>query len=222
VVQAPEKKVEGPGVVTKPPAPSTGPSVVKAPEKPAPGPPVAAQPAHPSAPAQPPGMPEDIRRYLAFLESAEQDRRNYEARLSNIMLGLIPSLMMPNFDSDKVQGLDPQMVQMYNRIAQEYAIGTRRFQLQAQRIGVPASCRVLHLNYSYALSRNPTIIVETARRLVAGDYGGLHQMLATVGADMNQKYSAADFELGRICGQYNMPKPFQIGEGSSGGSIFGF
>jgi hypothetical protein len=168
-------------------------------------------------------MPDDIRRYLAFVQRVEAERKAYEARLSNILIRLIPSLMMPNFDEDHVQGLDPQVVSMYNRTAQEYAMAGRRFQVAAGRIGVPLSCRVLHINYSYALSRNPVIITETARRLVNGDYGGLHQMLGTVGADINQKFDTADSELERICNQYSMRKPFSIGNGpAGGGNLFGF
>jgi hypothetical protein len=167
-------------------------------------------------------MPDDIRRYLAFVQRVEAERKAYEARLSNLLIRLIPSLMMPKFDEDSVQGLDPQLVTMYNRTAQEYAMAGRRFQAAAGRIGVPPSCRVLHLNYSYALSRNPVIILETGRRLVNGDYGGLHQMLGTVGADVNSKFDTADNELERICDQYNMRKPFQIGNGRTGGSLFGF
>ena len=111
----------------------------------------------------------------------------------------------------------------YDQIAREYVVGTQRFQGMAGRIGVPADCRVLHLNYSYALSRNPVLITETAHRLVGGDYAGLHRMLSTVGRDLDEKYAAADSELSRLCGEYNVRKSFTIGDnGGGGGSILGF
>lgn len=235
MLQAPANKPEGPGVVSAPPpgpaGPSVlkappggkpGPSVLRAPEGGRPGPPVTGQPASPREPPQPRGMPPDIQRYLDLVRRAEFDRRRYEDQLSNVLLQLIPRLMMPNFEEDNVQALDPRVVAMYNRTAQEYAVGTRRFQVLAGRIGVPAECRVLHANYSYALSRNPALILETARRLVGGDYAGLHRMLGSVGRDLEEKYSAADGELGRICAEYNVRKSFDIGNGSGGGSIFGF
>ena len=131
--------------------------------------------------------------------------------------------MMPNFDDDKVQGLDPKMIRMYDQVARDYAVGTQRFQGMANRIGVPADCRALHLNYSYALSRNPVMITETARRLVGGDYAGLHRMLSTVARDLSEKYGTADSELYRICNEYNVQKSFTIGDnGAGGGSILGF
>ena len=122
-----------------------------------------------------------------------------------------------------LHAIDPQMVRMYDRIAREYVVGTQRFQGMAGRIGVPADCRVLHLNYSYALSRNPVLITETAHRLVGGDYAGLHRMLSTVGRDLDEKYAAADSELSRLCSEYNVRKSFTIGDnGGGGGSILGF
>jgi hypothetical protein len=222
IVATPKQGATGPSVTATPPTPSSGPPVTATPGKATSGPPVTAQPVNPRQPEQPKGMPDDIRRYLAFLQRVETERKGYEARLSNVLLQLIPGLMMPNFDDEHVQALDPRLVAMYNRTAQEYAVAGRRFQVAAGRIGVPPSCRVLHANYSYALSRNPVIIMETAKRLVAGDYGGLHQMLSTVGADINTKFDTADDELARICDQYNMHKPFSIGNGRAGGSLFGF
>ncbi len=224
VVQAPSGPSGGPGVTAAPGSPSpAGPSVAKSPAKSTSGPPVAAQPPSPRAPAQPQGMPPNILAYLDLVRRAEIDRHRYEDQLSNILLRLIPNLMMPNFDDDKVQGLDPQMVRMYDRIAREYVVGTQRFQGMAGRIGVPADCRVLHLNYSYALSRNPVLITETAHRLVGGDYAGLHRMLSTVGRDLDEKYAAADSELSRLCSEYNVRKSFTIGDnGGGGGSILGF
>ena len=79
------------------------------------------------------------------------------------------------------------------------------------------------MNYSFALSRNPVLISETAHRLVAGDYAGLHRMLSTVGRDLNEKYATADSELSRLCGEYNVRKSFTIGDnGGGGGAILGF
>ena len=214
----------GPSVVNSPASPNTGPAVAKAPAATPSGPAVTAQPPAPRQPVQPQGMPPNILAYLDLVRRAENDRHRYEDRLSNMLMGLIPSLMMPNFEDDKVQRLDPQMVRMYDQIAREYAVGTQRFQMMAGRVGVPADCRVLHLNYSYALSRNPVLITETARRLVGGDYAGLHRMLTTVGRDLDEKYSAADSELNRLCGEYNVRKSFTIGDngGGGGGSILGF
>jgi hypothetical protein len=222
VVHAPEQAKPGPGVTTTPPSATSGPAVTTTPASPRSGPPVTERPAAPRQPDSPPRMPDDIRRYLVFLERVERERRAYEARLSNILIRLIPTLMMPKFDEDSVQGLDPQVVGMYNRTAMEYATAGRRFHAAAVRIGVPPSCRVLHANYAYALNRHPLLINETARRLVNGDYGGLHQMLGAVGADVNEKFATADSELERICDQYNMRKPFTLGNARSGGSLFGF
>jgi len=168
-------------------------------------------------------MPPNMLAYLDLVRRAENDRHRYEDQLSNILIRLIPNLMMPNFEDDKVQRLDPEMVRMYDRIARDYAVGTQRFQGMANRIGIPAECRVLHLNYSYALSRNPVLITQTAQRLVAGDYAGLHRMLTVVGRDLNEKYATADSELSRLCGEYNVRKSFTIGDNAGGGgSILGF
>jgi hypothetical protein len=197
--------------------------VTATPGKESSGTPVTGSQGTPRQPEAPPRMPDDIRRYLAFLQRVEAERKAYEGRLTNLLIRLIPNLMMPNFDEDNVQGLDPRIVQMYDRTAREYAMAGRRFQVAAARIGVPLACRTLHANYSYALSRHPVLIVETAHRLVGGDYAGLHQMLGTVGADVNEKFEAADQELERICDQYNERKPFTIGNPrSGGGSLFGF
>jgi hypothetical protein len=65
--------------------------------------------------------------------------------------------------------------------------------------------------------------METARRLVNGDYAGLHRMLRTVGGDLREKYGVADNELAGLCERYNVRKSFTIGdEGSGGRSLFGF
>jgi hypothetical protein len=224
VVQAPQEKPKGPSVTTTPPGTSTGPSVVKTPEQSTPGPPVTAQPSAPRQPERPQGMPPDILRYLDLVRRAEIDRKRYEDQLSNVLIRLIPSIMLPNFDDNSVQRLDPQLVQMYNRTAQEYGVATRRFQAMAGRVGVPPSCRTLHANYSYALSRNPALIMETGRRLVQGDYAGLHRMLGTAGRDLREKYAVADNELSRLCDHFSVRKSFTIGDegGGGGGSLFGF
>jgi hypothetical protein len=168
-------------------------------------------------------MPDDIRRYLAFLQRVEAERKAYEGRLTNLLIRLIPNLMMPNFDDDSVQGLNPQFVQMYDRTAREYAMAGRRFHAAAVRIGIPPACRTLHANYLFAISNHPVLINETARRLVGGDYAGLHQMLGTVAADVNAKFETADQELEQICDQYRERKPFTIGNPRTrGGSLFGF
>jgi hypothetical protein len=167
-------------------------------------------------------MPEDIRRYLALLESWEQQRKMFEGQVANQMLTVIPNLLAPNFDADNVQTPDRELVQRYAYLARRYARATIQFQAEARRIRVPLACRALHANYSYALSRNPTLIMQTAQCLASGNYGGLLQLRGSVGADIGSKFSAADMELGRICGQYNMQKPFSIGDSGSGSSLFGF
>lgn len=189
-----------------------GPSVVRSTGAPPSGPPVAAQPARP-------GMPEDIRRYLSFLEGVEAQRKQYEGQLTNRMLGMIPNLLMPNFDADNVQPPDQQMVRQYDAMAQEYARATMRFQAASQQIQVPMACRKLHAYYSTALSMNPRLISETARSLQSGNYSGLLSMRGSVGKQIEDNYAAADQELAIICSQYNVRKPFDIGNGSGGNSV---
>jgi hypothetical protein len=167
-------------------------------------------------------MPEDIRRYLAFLQGVERQRKLFEGQVANQMLTVIPNLMAPNFDADNVQPPDRELVQRYAFLARQYAQATVRFQAAARRIRVPMACRVLHANYSYALSRNPAMIMQTAQCLSSGNFGGLLQLRGSVGADIGSKFATADMELGRICGQYDMRKPFSIGDSGSGTSLFGF
>src|SRR5438067_7679763 len=125
----------GPATVTSAPAmPAPGPSVVRSPAVSRPGPPVAAQP------AQQRGMPEDIRRYLAFLQSVEAQRKDYEGKLTNKMLAAVPNFMAPDFSNENVQPPDQQLVQQYSQMAQEYAQATVRFQAASQQIVVPAAC----------------------------------------------------------------------------------
>jgi hypothetical protein len=176
---------------------SPGPSVVRAPAVRTPGPPVASQP------AQPKGMPEDIRRYLAFLQDVEAQRKRFEGELTNRMLAMIPNLLMPNFDNENVKPPDQQ----------RYAQAANRFQAAAQQIVVPEACRRLHADYSAALSKNPQEIMETAQRLRSGDYSGLLQMRSSVGRTVEDYYRAADDELARICAQYGERKLFDIGNG---------
>src|SRR5207248_1522801 len=116
------------------------------------------------------------------------------------------------FDEDNVQAPDRQLVARYAVLARQYAQATIRFQAAARQIRVPAACRNLHANYSYALSRNPNLIMQTAQCLSNGNYGGLLQLRGSVGADIGTKFSAADSELARICDQYNVRKPFTIGD----------
>ena len=61
--------------------------------------------------------------------------------------------------------------------------------------------------------------METARRLAAGDYTGLLSMRSSTGKTIEDNYRAADDELIRICEQYNVRKPFDIGNGGGSGSI---
>jgi hypothetical protein len=196
-------------------------SVAAMPSAPAaPGPPVVQSPAIPRQPAtpRPQGMPEDIRRYLAFLQSVEAQRKQYEAQLTNQMLKVVPNLMMPNFDENS-QPPDQQMARQYDQMAQQYAQATIRFQAASQRVTVPLDCRKLHAAYSTALSLNPRLILDTSRRLSTGDYSGLRTMRNDVGKTIEDNYKIADDELARICGQYGVRKPFDIGNGGGGNSI---
>jgi hypothetical protein len=170
-------------------------------------------------PAQPRGMPEDIRRYLGFLQSVEAQRKDYEGKLTNKMLAAIPNFMAPDFSNENVQPPDQQLVQQYSQMAQEYANATVRFQTASQQIVVPQACRKLHAYYSTALSLNPRLIYDTANRLRSGDYTGLLGMRNSVGKQIEDNYRAADQELASICDQYGMRKPFDIGNGSGGGSV---
>jgi hypothetical protein len=186
-----------------------------------PGPAVTQAPASPPPPAaapQPQGMPEEIRRYLAFLQGVEAQRKQYEAQLSQQMLAVVPNLMAPDF-SENSQPPDQQLVRQYDQMAQQYSQATIRFQTEAQRVNVPLACRKLHGHYSTALSLNPRLILETARRLGAGDYAGLLAMRGSIGKTIADNYQAADAELGRICDQYGVRKQFDIGSSGGGNSI---
>jgi hypothetical protein len=167
-------------------------------------------------------MPDDIRRYLAFLQAVEFDRRAYESQLIATLLQLLPGFMMPNFDDDSVQSLDPRLVNMYNQTARRYYMATRTFEARARRVGVPASCVPLHRYYSYALNRHPFVIDAIGRRLATRDLGGLLQMRGTLGADVDQKFTAADRELRRICDQYDVQKSFELGNPQTNLPLFGF
>jgi len=202
----------GPVVTAAPSSPPPGPSVMRAPAVSRPGPSVAAQP------EQRRGMPDDIRRYLGFLQSVELQRKDYEGKLTNKMLAAVPNFMAPDFSNENVQPPDQQLVQQYSQMAQEYANATVRFQTASQRIVVPMACRKLHAYYSTALSLNPRLIYDTANRLRSGDYTGLLGMRNSVGKQIEDNYRAADQELAAICDQYGMRKPFDIGNGS-GGSV---
>lgn len=196
-------------VATVRPAPAPpGPAVTQAPASPPP----------PAAAPQPQGMPEDIRRYLAFLQGVETQRKQYEAQLSQQMLAVIPNLMAPDF-SENAQPPDQQLVRQYDQMARQYSQATIRFQTEAQRVNVPLACRKLHGYYSTALSLNPRLILETAQRLGAGDYAGLLAMRSSIGKTIADNYRAADEELGRICAQYRVPKPFDIGNSGGGNSV---
>jgi hypothetical protein len=184
-----------------------GPSVLQTP----------AAPPTPAAPA-PQGMPEDIRHYLAFLQDVEAQRKQYEAQLTNRMLAVVPNLLMPNFDENS-QPPDQQMVRQYDQMAQQYAQATVRFQAASQQVSVPLACRKLHASYSTALSLNPRLIMETSRRLATGDYTGLLSMRNSIGKTIEENYRTADDELGRICQQYGVRKPFDIGNTGGGNSI---
>ena len=205
-----------PSVATVPIAPPRGPSVVQSPRNLAPGPPVTSQPAQPATPR---GMPDDIRRYLSFLQGVEAQRKTYEGQLTNKMLAVVPNLLMPNFDSENLQPPDQQIVRQYDQLAQEYSQATLRFQAASQQVGVPMACRRLHGYYSAALSMNPRLISETARSLATGNYSGLLSMRGSVGKQIEENYQAADQELANICNQYGIRKPFDIGNSSGGGDV---
>jgi hypothetical protein len=194
----------------------TAPSVAAVRPTPAPpGPAVTQAPAAPPPPAaapQPQGMPEDVRRYLQFLQGVEAQRKQYEAQLTNQMMAAVPNLMAPNFDENS-QPPDQQLVRQYDQMAQQYSQATLRFQAEAQKVSVPLDCRKLHGYYSTALSLNPRLILETARRLGSGDYAGLLSMRNSIGKTIAENYQAADQELGRICDQYQVKKTFEIGSG---------
>ena len=85
--------------------------------------------------------PDDIRRYLGFLQSVEAQRKDYEGKLTNKMLAAVPNFMAPDFSNENVQPPDQQLVQQYSQMAQEYAQATVRFQTASQQIVVPAACR---------------------------------------------------------------------------------
>ncbi len=184
------------------------------------GPSVVRSPASPRSPvATPPrGMPEEIRRYLSFLQGVEAQRKQYEAQLTNQMLAAVPNLLMPNFDENS-QPPDQQMVRQFDQMAQQYAQATIRFQAAARQVSVPPACQKLHMYYSTALSLNPRLTQETARRLAAGDYAGLLAMRRDVGKTIEENYRAADDELARTCQQYEVRKTFDIGNSGGGNSI---
>jgi hypothetical protein len=196
-------------------------SVATVPSSPLPrGPSVLNAPAAPRTPAppQPQGMPEDIRRYLAFLQGVESQRKQYEGQLTNQMLAVVPNLLAPNFDENS-QPPDQQMVRQYDQMAQQYAQATIRFQSAARGVTVPLACRKLHGYYSTALSLNPRLILETSRRLATGDYSGLLAMRSSIGKTIEENYRGADDELARICEQYGVRKSFDIGNGGGGNSV---
>jgi hypothetical protein len=164
-------------------------------------------------------MPPDIERYLRFLRSVEYDRLEYEGQLMNALLPLMTGMMMPDFSENSTQPHTRELVARYLQMVQQYAQATRRFQVRARQVGVPASCQRLHADYTFALMRSPDLILETARRLNNGDYGGLQQMLGRVRREVDVPFADADRELEGICRQYDIRKPFDIGNGG-GGSPF--
>jgi hypothetical protein len=211
-------------VTAKPGAPN-GPSVTARPGATTSGAPVAAQPPAPRQADAAPRMPASVQRYLEFLRRVEFERRTYDARRINSMMHVLTQVLSNMMSEDNNQSPDRQIVASYARMAQEYAQGLMRFRSTAAlRVGVPPECRALHDQYSVALRANADTILETARRLSAGDLGGLQQMRPTIGSDVNQEYVAAEEELERIFDRYNIPRRyrFNVGNGATGGSLFGF
>lgn len=200
-------------------APVPGPSVTRAPANPNPGPPVTAQPARPAPPAQPAGMPEDVRRYLNFLQQVEAQRKAYEGKLTNQMLAVVPKLLMPDFDNENVQPPDQQVIGQFKQVAQVYTQATINFQVLARQVGVPLACRKLHADYSTALSMNPRTIQQAADSITSGNYSGLLSMRSSVGKNIEDYYQAADQDLANICNQYSVRKSFDIGNTGGGGDI---
>jgi hypothetical protein len=63
------------------------------------------------------------------------------------------------------------------------------------------------------------LIYQTSQSLGTGNYSGLLSMRGSVGKQIEDNYQAADQELANICNQYGVRKPFDIGNGTGGGSI---
>jgi hypothetical protein len=167
-------------------------------------------------------MSPQVRNYLEFLRRVEAERKQYDAQRINEMVRTFQQIMASFLDENDDQPPDRKLVAAYGTMAQQYAIGLRRFHTTAMRVGIPPECRPLHQLYSNALLANANTILDTARRINVGDVGGLQMMRPRIGADVEAEYQAADEELGRICDHYRLRKSFDLGNGRSGGSLFGF
>jgi len=227
VLRGPQGRVPGLPITRAPAAPTTGPPVTAQPPTPqSPTPPLSVSPRPPPETRTEPPKPtlDDIGPYLQRLRVVEQKRRVFEAQLVTIVtnttftqaLGAMSALN----SGEEQQQFPRQAVLQFEAIAREYdnlSFGFQRFTRP-----VPVSCALLHANYGRALSLMPGIVRTLRNAIVHHDMGSAMLVQQFANGTVDRNFAAADGELTRVTREHGIPKPFDLGSGSSGGLMSPF
>ena len=218
--------------------PNAAPALTNAPTAPA-----VRSPGLTNAPTAPgPALPPDVAAYLNFLQQIEQRRvaMNNDTAGATAMLGLAESMGgmggggMPDVSNDpegeneaKDQAAkEAAAKQNTQRISQgytQYALKWQGLVRDFRATPPPPACAPLAGRYLTFLGDYTTIISKMQVALLNHDSNGLPDLsaVAQVQGQVNTDGSAADGELGSLCGRYGVPKPFVISPEGGTSSLLG-
>jgi len=239
LVSAAPPSAPAPALTNAPTAPPpAAPAVTNAPTQP----PVAA-PAVTNAPTAPaPALPPDVAAYLTFLQGIEQKRvaMNNDVSGATAMLGLAQGMGgmsgggMPDVTNDP-EGTDEarqqaakeaaakQNMQKLSQGYSDYALKWQGLVRDFRATPAPPACQALAGRYLTFLGDYTTIISKMQVALLNHDSSGLPDLSAVtqVQAQVSTDGSAANAELGSLCGRYGVPPPFVISPEGASPSLLG-
>ena len=238
LVSAAPPSIPAPALTNAPTAPPTAASPLTN----APTQPPTSAPAVTNAPTAPaPSLPPDVAAYLTFLQGIEQKRvaMNNDVSGATAMLGMAQGMGgmgggMPDVSNDP-EGADEakqqaakqdaakQNMQKISQGYSDYALKWQGLVRDFRATPPPPACATLAGRYLTFLGDYTTVISKMQVALLNHDSSGLPDLSAVtqVQAQVNTDGTAADAELGNLCGRYGVPKPFVIAPEGAAPSLLG-
>jgi hypothetical protein len=169
---------------------------------------------------------EDISAYLDRLYRVEQARVQLEAQLLTLVTNTTFQSALRAYGNMGMDDNTPQQGAVLQQTARDFEIVAREFERLTLVFHrgvrpVPVSCRRLHANYSVALTNTPAVVRRLRDALVRMDMGSVNMVQQLGQGLVDRGFQNADQELGRLCDERKMAKPFDIGSGSRRSSILG-
>ncbi len=167
-------------------------------------------------------VPPEVVAYLEHLKKVEQMRQNVYAKELQSLVSSMSEAMMKALPFDWDQ--EGEIKKPTDELAKKSMDFTRDWQQVSAyflQVKAPPDCGTLAAKYYESLSTFISFMGKFQEAVGKNDIAGLNSIKADSG-QIDDKFNAADAELGKVCDKFGLEKSFKIRSDSGQTPVFGF